>query len=398
MRARTRLQALAGAAVLVVAGVWASGVFHQRERGKPRGAPAPLLAAVASVEAGRRTTPLIEATANGEFKVTFLARSSQGQAPRIVSDATGWGEGPDESFSFSAGTMTRIGERDWYSLEAHVAPRSRIEYLVAYAPGDYRVDPHNPRQAALRGGGPASEFVTPGYVPPPKLDELPAELAGRTAGATLHSRALSGPVDVIVYTPPGFRGDGNHPVAVFHDRLQWGRDGEGPRVIDRLIARAEIEPIVTVFAGSGRPESEVGAGAIRTFLTGELLAWLSARYAVTGEADRRAILGVSYGAKDALEAASGPSAAYHRVGLLIPGRRLRPADIETLAAQPTNHLQVAILAGLYDAPNLETARRLREAFTAAGHAVHYLEVPEGHNAATWRNHAGEILAPLFPPR
>jgi enterochelin esterase-like enzyme len=59
---------------------------------------------------------------------------------------------------------------------------------------------------------------------------------------------------------------------------------------------------------------------------------------------------------------------------------------------------VAILAGQYDHANLATARGVRQALAGAGHAVDYIEVPEGHNRATWRNHMGKVLVSLFGTR
>jgi len=95
---------------------------------------------------------------------------------------------------------------------------------------------------------------------------------------------------------------------------------------------------------------------MRTFLTVEVPAWLAAHYGVTATPAERAILAISYGAKDALDAALAPNGAYGRLGLLIPGRRLRPADLDAVAGQRGRRLRAAILAGRYDAANLATAR------------------------------------------
>ena len=86
-----------------------------RGRQDPDGGLRTLQAAIAEIEAGRRTTPLIgEPASNGEVEVTFLAKREGGQAPRIVSDVTGWGEHIDGTFDFTAGTMARVGATDWY--------------------------------------------------------------------------------------------------------------------------------------------------------------------------------------------------------------------------------------------------------------------------------------------
>jgi len=258
-------------------------------------------AAVVEVAAGRETTPLISRPASGgEVTVTFLAQRRGRQVPRIVSDVTGWGEHTDGTFDFNAGRMTRVGRTDWYSLQAKVAPRARIEYLVAYGATDYRLDPHNPRRVAgpQFGGVSASEFVTPGYVPPPEFTDRPISPAGLITDATVESRVLGGPCPLIVYTPSAYREDGNYPVAVFLD----SRAGQVSRVLDWVIAHEAIEPIVAVFVVPQPRDPEAGATPpVSAFVTDELLPWLASRYAVTRSAEKRAILGISYEAKDALD-------------------------------------------------------------------------------------------------
>jgi hypothetical protein len=146
--------------ILASLGVLALGAWAWRAIGAGRGgalaSPAIAIeATIAEIEAGRRTTPLVgEPAAGGERVVTFLARQEGGQPPRIVSDVTGWGEHVDETFDFSGGTMARVGQSDWYLLRAEVAPRARIEYLIAYGQADDRLEPfHRVRVEEADGGG-----------------------------------------------------------------------------------------------------------------------------------------------------------------------------------------------------------------------------------------------------
>jgi len=70
---------------------WRSAGAQRRCDPAPRATA--LEAAIAEIEAGRKTTPLIaEPTAGGDATVTFLARRTGGRVPRIVPDVTGWGE------------------------------------------------------------------------------------------------------------------------------------------------------------------------------------------------------------------------------------------------------------------------------------------------------------------
>jgi len=399
---RRRFIVLALAGPLVAAGAWVLRPLARKARPASGGAGSVLEAAIAEVQAGRRSTPLISPpTAHGDVTVTFLARSPGGQVPRIVSDVTGWGENADNNtFDFTIGRMTRVGPTDWYSLETQVALRARIEYFVVYDQGDYRFDPHNPRRTQLRGGGPSSEFVTPGYLPPREFADPPVVPAGQTTEGTVASRALGGSRRVIVYTPPGYREGGDYPVAVFQDGFAVVHAGEAPRLLDHLIARKAIEPIVAVFTESHRygDTADHADTAMLAFLTRELLTWMASRYAVTRDAGRRAILGVSYSAKDAFDAAVNSTGAFDRVGLVIPGRRLGLDEIAAVSGRPGHRLRVAILAGQYDHANIATARSVRQTLAGAGHAVDYIEVPEGHSRATWRNHMGKVLVSLFGTR
>jgi enterochelin esterase-like enzyme len=375
---------------VAAAGAWGVRALVVRGRPDPDAGLRTLQAAIAEIEAGRRTTPLLgEPASNGEVPVTFLAKRESGQAPRIVSDVTGWGEHADGTFDFTAGTMARVGNADWYSLRTAVAPGARIEYRIAYGMTDYRFDPHNPRRSVGPdvGGAPASEFVAPGWVPPQEFQD-PRPLPAGTVSET----ALAGPCKVIVYAPAGTAAAGNYPVAVFLDL----RAGPMSRVLDWLIARHDIPPVVAAFVGPKSYGNESCSGAAEAeFVAGPLLAWLRIRHGVALSADIHAILAISYGAKDALEIALRNPGAFRRLGLLIPGRRITLDDIRAVGAGSDGGLRVAILAGLYDDANLPTARGLCQALDAAGHVVNYTEVPEGHSAVTWRYHLRDVLITLF---
>jgi enterochelin esterase-like enzyme len=382
--------------------VFGAAVSCARGPDPPGGADRALATAIADVEDGRATTPFVEQTAPGtDAVVTFLVHAPDGQTPRIVSDVTGWGESPDDSnFDLSIGTMVPVGSNDWFRLETEVAPGARIEYLVVNGKTDYRVDPNNPRRAWSPGGHAISEFVTPDYQAPKELADAPTSPGGRTIEATIESRALGAPRRLYVYLPPAYRAERNYPVVVFHSGGSAVREGQAPRVLDWLIAQRDIEPIVGLFLDSYLPgDTDNHEGPpLRTFLTEEVPAWLASRYSVSANADDWSILGKSYGAQDALDAALASAQVYGGVGLLIPGRRLTPADLEEFTQLRGRRLHIAILAGLYDQANLGTAQIAAQALTEAGHAVDFIEVPEGHNPTTWRNHLSDVLVSLFGER
>ena len=358
------------------------------------GAPS-LEAAVREIDAGRRTSPLVgDQPRRGRPSVTFLAKRDGDDVPRIVSDVTGWGERKDGTFDYSAGKMTPVGQTGWYSLEAKVEPYARIEYLIAYGTGDYRLDPHNPRKVE-RANGPASEFVMPGYMPPAEFVDPPMRPAGIVTEAVVESRIMHDARRVIIYTPPGYQRGVSYPLAVFHDGALVVNTGEAPRVLDWLIAHQAIPPIVAVFVD---PQSRVGdyrrGAPMRAFVTDELLPWVAARYSVTKDARERAIIGISASARGAVDAAASLQ-SFGRLGLLIPA--LDPGDIDVVKPRGALELRVSIVAATYDTLNFAAARQAQLTLADLGHRVDFVEVPEGHSTVTWRTHLRTVLISLFGP-
>lgn len=352
-----------------------------------------LEAAIREVDAGRQSSPLVgEQPRRGKPSVTFLARRDGNGVPRIVSDATGWGERQDGTFDYSAGRMTPVGQTGWYSLETKVEPYARVEYLIAYGTGDYRLDPHNPREVQ-RANGPASEFVMPGYMPPQEFVDPPIRPAGDVAEAVVESRVLKDARRVIIYTPPGYQANGHYPLAVFHDGALVVNTGEAPRVLDWLISHRAIEPIVAVFVDPQSRTADYRRGApMRTFVTDELLPWIAAHYSVTTDAGERAIIGISAGARAAAEAAASPE-SFGRLGMIVPV--FDPGDIEALKPRGQRPLRVSIVAATYDTLNLGAAREAQLVLADQGHHVDFVEVPEGHSTVTWRTHLRTVLISLF---
>lgn len=372
---------------------WLSSPTQAPEVPAPTAEEAVLEDAIRQIEAGTLTTPIVAERPGGESPtLTFLVRRRGDSVPRVVSDVTGWGEQADGGFDFGVGAMARVGQTDWYSLEAPIAPDARIEYLISHGPSDYRLDAHNPRRVQ-RVGGPASEAVGPAYRPPQEFEDPPASPAGVITEAVIASRAIGSPRRVIVYTPPGYRAGGRYPLAVFHDGDLMVNNGQAPRVLDWLIAQRAIRPLVAVFVDPQSRAIDYRRGApMRVFVTDELLPWVAQRYSVTADADERAIIGVSAGARGALDAAAS-SAAFGRLGLLIPA--LDAADIDAIPPAGRHRLRVSVVAGTYDVLNLPAARSVQDTLADRGHVVDLVEVPEGHSTNTWRHHLRDVLVRLF---
>jgi len=380
--------------IVVVAATLHFGSGQLSAPGTPEASITPdtKLLIVEDIAAGRGGTALGGgAPRRGCPRLTCFAGGQGTGIPRIGSDATGWGERPDGRFDYSVGKMTRVGETDWYSLEVKVEPYSRIEYLIAYSGGDYRLDVHNPRQVQ-RVGGPASEVVMPGYVPPQEFIDPPTRPAGAISETVIESQAIGGSRRVIVYTPPGYHDGGYYPLAVFHDGGLFVNTGQAPRVLDWLIAHQAIEPIVAVFVDPQSRTDDYRRGApMRSFVIDELLPWMAEHYSVTKDAGERAIIGVSASGRAALDTVRSVE-AFNRLGLLIPA--LAEADVDAIPQRDRRRIRAAIIAGRYDSLYLAGARMAQITLADRGHAVEFKEVPEGHRTNTCRNHLSDVLISL----
>lgn len=346
-------------------------------------------ARVPAIESGQVAVPVVTPT-----DVTFYARGEAGSAPRVVSDVTGWGERADGTFDFTVGRMHQIAGTPWFTLTAPADAGARVEYLLAYGAGDYRLDPLNPRRSH-RVGGDASEVVLPGYLAPPEFAASPTSPAGRVteamvAGAIVRERR------VIVYTPPGYDPSRKYPVAVFHDGGLVVNTGEAPRVLDWLIAHEAIHPLIGVFVDPVSRTDDFRRGApMRDFVATELMAWLAARYSVSPIAADRAIVGISAGARGALDALSAYPGVFGKSGLMIPAVDADDVSPIPVRRDEAPQLEVVVLAAKYDRLYFHGAALVRDAVKARGHAVAWVEVPEGHSTITWRNHLRDVLISLF---
>ncbi len=382
------------ACVVAIAGIsYLSGRLGAPTKPDRSAAGLSIAEVVREIDAGRMTSPIVgEQPRRGLPTLTFVAKASGAVAPRIVSDVTSWGERPDGHYDATVGAMTKVAGTDWYALELKVEPYARIEYLIVYGPGDFRQDPHNAR-VVQRANGPASEVVMPGYQAPQEFIDPPVSPSGSVTEAVVPSRAIGAPRRVILYLPPGYDAAKTYPMAVFHDGDLVVNQGQAPRVLDWLIAHQAIEPIVAAFVDPVSRTDDYKRGApMRAFVSTELLEYLATKAHISTSAADRAIIGISAGARGALDAASATK-AYGKLGLMLPA--LDAPDIQAIAPGTDHAIRTSILAAHYDPLNLPSARGAQLMLADQGHRVTFKEVPEGHSTATWRTHLRDVLIDLF---
>jgi enterochelin esterase family protein len=148
----------------------------------------------------------------------------------------------------------RIPGTDLWYLIVEIPEKSRIEYKFEVVTGDeHRLinDPLNPDHAR----DPFAENSVAhgaGYVKPDWVSPDPEARPGTFEEFTMGSDALRSERRVLVYLPARFRRTRRYPLLVMHDGEDYLRFSSLKTVLDNLIHRMEIEPMIVAFTQSKR--------------------------------------------------------------------------------------------------------------------------------------------------
>ena len=168
----------------------------------------------------------------------------------------------------------------------------------------------------------------PGAKPQPWSERLTSVPQGKLESFTLKSDLLKMDRAVTVYTPVGYapKGDPVGLLIVFDGESSGGdlkgfNPIPGPIILDNLIAKNRIDPVVAVFLESG-PTRDRDLGCyppFTEFVARELIPWVRSRFRVTTEPGRTVVSGFSRG-DSALLSAPFSTPNYSATCLHNPGR------------------------------------------------------------------------------
>ncbi len=381
------MKKLTSLAVLLLLSQYAAAQTFQDFLTRVKNAPAAQHEAlIDSLLAAQPVLPLREDTL-----AHFLYR---GTASRVTvpGDANGW--------NANAFPMTRLAATTlWYYSHAFEAD-ARLDYKFVLNNSTWILDPRNPYQVA-GGFGPNSELRMPAYVPPPEIQYDPTIPHGSLRDTTFFSVNLNNSRVIRVYTPPNYATSGaRYPVVLFHDGLEYISLAQANNVIDYLIARKRIVPIIAVFVppNPGRRADEY-AGNLQAqftaFIIAEVMPWVDRRYRTRTEAGSRATLGASNGGNIALWLGYKHPEVFGNIAA-------QSSNVENnirtgFESSPRLDLQIYLDMGTYDQSILITrVGNLLPILQAKGYTYQYLEFHEGHSWGNWRAHLDNALEMFFP--
>lgn len=346
----------------------------------------------------RHEFPIVE-----DGSVTFVFRG-QADAVRLRH----WIFGLPSSQDFR-----RLEGTDLWHLTLEIPERSRIEYKIERirdGSSDWLMDPLNDRVAHDPYGA-NSVCYGRGYETPDWTVPDPEARRGYLEELSLRSESFGEERRVRVYLPARFRRRRRYPLLVVHDGEDYLRFADLRIVLDNLIHRLEIAPMIVALTQAGERLAEYAADLRHArHMTEELLARMESAYPLLERPSARALMGASFGAVAALSTAwrypgvwgrlllQSGSFAFSDIGEHGRGPVFDPvADfVNEFRERPGRPAErVFVSCGIYESLIYEN-RSLLPLLQSTSMKVRYVEARDGHNWNNWRDRLREGLSWLFP--
>jgi len=338
-----------------------------------------------------------------EDHVTFVFR---GHADAVYLRI--WISGLDTAQPFQ-----RVEGDDLWAATIDLPHGSRIEYKFEVERGGHReliVDPLNPVLAHDPFGA-NSVCQGFGYERPDWTFEHDESRRGRVESFSVRSRLFGGERHVEAYLPARFRTNRRYPLLVVHDGIDYRNFAQLQVVLDNLIHRLEIPPLIAVMTQSpDRLREYAGYDKHADFLATELLPAITDRYPLINEASSRSLMGASFGGVASLHGAwrhpglwgklllQSGSFAFSDIGRHHRGPVFDPVvrfmnEFRERPGVPSDRIYLS--CGIYESLIYEN-RSLLPKLQAQGIDVRLDESRDAHNWENWRDRLRTGLCWLFP--
>ena len=309
--------------------------------------------------------------------------------------------------------LLRVGRTNVWYRSMEFPTRSRIEYKFGVTTGGHEkwiYDPLNSNIAHDPFGG-NSVVHCRDYVEPEWSQEIEGVQQGRIEEVEIASKAFGDSRTVRVYLPAYFRDYRRYRLLVVHDGDDYVRYSRLQHVLDNLIARYEIPPLVVALTNpQDRIREYANDRRHAEHIAEELIPALENRYSLISESSGRGIMGASFGGVASL------STVWHYPGvfdqMLVQSGSFAFTDIGDHLRSPafdpvvefmnqfredpgTPAEQIFVSCGVYESLIYEN-RSLVPFLRKHGFNVKFVEAYDGHNWENWRNRLREGLTWLFP--
>ena len=311
--------------------------------------------------------------------------------------------------------LRRLADTDLWHATIELPEGSRVEYQFEVVRGgvreQYLNDPLNPRLAHGPFGS-QSVAAASGYVVPSWTLPDPEARPGTIDSISLRSKALRREQWVRLYRPARFREVRRYPLLIVHDGDDYLNYAAAKTVLDNLIHRGEVAPLVAAFIPPGNRLVEYANHAPHArFVARELVPYLTEELPLIDLPDGRCLMGSSFGGVASLSTAvrypsvfgslllqsgsfvftdigaeHGGGPVFDPVVKFVNGYRARPRVVADRIYQT---------CGIYE-PLITPNRSMVSTFRDTGMEVRYVEARDGHNWENWRDRLRDALTWIFP--
>lgn len=307
----------------------------------------------------------------------------------------------------------RLGKTNAWYLPVELPHASRVEYkfmLKRHGKEMWTRDPLNPRRAFDPFG---SNSVCPmtGYVEPTWADREPGVRRGRMERFVLSSAVYGDDRPIDVYLPAEYSPNKRYPLLIVHDGDDYRQFANFRGVLDNLIHRYEVAPLIVAFTRGVERNREYGADPRQPeFLVREVLPAMEANYPISPDPNDRGLCGASFGGVSSLFCAWNHPGVFKK--LLLQSGSFVFTDVGTHGRSPLFDPVVKFVNTFRADPGRVNAkifmscgtfesliyynRSLVPLIRGAGLEVRFVEASDGHNWIAWRDRLREGLTFLFP--
>lgn len=313
----------------------------------------------------------------------------------------------------TAQPLQRLNGTDLWAFTIDLPENSRIEYkfeVVTDGRSELRLDPLNP-VIAHDPFGANSVCQGHGYARPGWTEHDEESRQGTMEDLEFRSKAFREMRKVQVYLPARFKPARRFPLLVVHDGEDYLHFAALKTVLDNLIHRLEIPPmIVAMITPTDRMKEYMANERHAKFLSGELLPRMAEQYPLVDDSNARGIMGASLGGVASLHAAwrnpgvfgclllQSGSFAFSDFGAHERGPAFNPVvrfmnEFRENPGRPG--AKIYLSCGIYESLIYEN-RSLVPRLQATGVNVRFEEARDAHNWENWRDRLRNGLSWLFP--
>lgn len=309
--------------------------------------------------------------------------------------------------------LSRLGETNVWHHAVEFPSESRIEYKFGVTRNGHEewiFDPLNSQVAHDPFGG---NSVASGcdYAKPEWSNDIDGVNRGRMESFTIQSAAFGDERAIRAYVPSSFRPYRRYRLLVVHDGDDYVNYCQLNHVLDNLIARNEVSPLIVALSNPHDRLREYAHDARHAkHIAEELIPAIESRYPMITEGSGRCIMGASFGGVASLSTAwlypgvfdsmlvQSGSFAFTDIGQHSRSPVFDPVVefINEFRKKPGLPVRRAVVTcGVYESLIYEN-RSLVPFLRKHGIETNFEEAYDGHNWENWRDRLRSGLSWLFP--